>query len=181
MDLEQGSVLLGLNTIISLKKQYRIAKGRNWDWKRLSKTGQAVLVFLQEQGLDALRAQEHRIKVMKLAAAHWQELDLVFPSDNGAPFDASNVWQTLQRMCAKAGRTAPPHTRRSPHVGYQRPAPEPICASSWPNTVGLRKSCSSATSTSTRSCSARLPGRPRITCRAPRQTPRQAEPINPRD
>jgi integrase len=105
VDLEQGSVLLGLNTVISLKKQYREKKGRNWDWKRLSKTGQAVLVFLPEQGLDALKAQEHRIKVLKMACpvGLWQDLDLVFPAEDGTPFDASNVWHTLQRMCARAG------------------------------------------------------------------------------
>jgi integrase len=104
VDLEQGVVTLGQNTVITLKKEFRTAKGRSWDWKRLSKADRVVTVHLAAQALAALRAQSTRIKALRLESGPlWQDHDLVFPSSVGTPFDDSNVWKVLQRMCKAAG------------------------------------------------------------------------------
>lgn len=105
VDLESGTVLLGVRTIITLKGKWLKARGRNWDWKELTKTNQIVPLVLSQQGLAAVRAQEHHIKVVKMACPPtlWQDLDLVFPSAVGSPFDATNANHEWHKLCERAG------------------------------------------------------------------------------
>jgi len=105
VDLERGTALLGVRTIITLKGKWLKAMGRNWDWKELTKANKVVPVVLPAQALAALRSQEHRIKLLRLACPPglWQDLDLVFPSAVGTPFDATNANHEWHKLCDKAG------------------------------------------------------------------------------
>ena len=80
-------------------------------------------IVLPAQVIAALRAQEQRIKVMKMAAGkRWQDHDLVFPSSVGTPFDATNLYHEFQKLGDRAGGAAAAGACAPPHVGDQRSA-----------------------------------------------------------
>ncbi len=105
VDLDAGTVVLGVRTIVTLKGRWLKAKGRNWDWKELTKANKIVPLVLPLQAVVALRAQEHRVKVLKVACPPrlWQDHDLVFPSAVGTPFDATNANHEWHKLCERAG------------------------------------------------------------------------------
>ena len=103
VDLERRRVILK-NTVITLKGSSRIEKGRSWDWKVLTKGKQAPIVPLPPHALEALRLQQVRVRELReKAGSAWQDLDLVFPSAVGTPFDSTNALHEFQKLCDRAG------------------------------------------------------------------------------
>jgi integrase len=85
-------------------KPWRIADPKSASGRRV--------VPLIGPAASSLRAQRTRVADMRMAARHgsggdvvdtWTDHDLVFPSANGNPLSATNVYHEFQKVCARAG------------------------------------------------------------------------------
>jgi integrase len=103
VDLEAGLAHIRW-VVITLKREFRKAVGRSWDFKPRTKDRKGRLIGLPPQAITALKAQRAETARLRLKAGRaWLDDDLVFPSAVGTPIDGTNAYHEWCKLLDKAG------------------------------------------------------------------------------